>query len=105
MTMFGIVTQLSKSSTSGRNRVSKNAKRPPKCHFLQMKLFFSRKVSYLINFDLPRPKICVINTLGEQLPVKKRVKIKKIFKMAAKSGHDVRIETISFILLHLTSLM
>ena len=38
--------------------------------------FFSYRIAYLIGFDLLRTKICVIATFGEQLPVKKRLKLK-----------------------------
>ena len=59
--------------------------------FFANEAIFSCKVAYLIDFDLLKTKICVINTFGEQLPVKKRLKIEK-FKMAAKTGNDARVE-------------
>merc|ERR1712115_130994 len=63
-------------STSGRNTGSKSTKWPPKCHFLQTKLFFNVNIAYLIDFDLLKTKICIINTFGEQLSVEKRLKSK-----------------------------
>ena len=47
-----------------------------KMSFFANEAIFSCKVAYLIDFDLLKTKICVINTFGEQLPVKKRLKSK-----------------------------
>ena len=44
--------------------------------FLANEAIFSYKVAYLIGFDLMKTKICVINTFGEQLLVKKPLKLK-----------------------------
>ena len=41
-----------------------------KIAFFANEAVFSCKVAYLIDFDLLRTKICVINTFGEQHPVK-----------------------------------
>jgi len=67
-----------------------------KISFFANEAIFSCKVAYLIDFDLLYTKICVINTFDEQLPVKKRLKSKKI-KMAAKTGSALKAETNSFI--------
>jgi len=48
-----------------------------KMSFFANEAVFSSKVAYLIDFDLLKTKICVINTFGEQLPVKKTVKMEK----------------------------
>ena len=66
-------------------------------------VIFSCKVAYLIGFDLLRTKICVINTFGEQILVKKRLKLEK-FKIAAKTGSAEKVERNSLIGLHLTSI-
>ena len=50
-----------------------------KMSFFANEAIFSCKVAYLIDFDLLKTKICVINTFGEQLPVKKRLKSNAIF--------------------------
>ena len=63
-----------------------------------------KKVAYLMRFDLLRTKICIISTFEEQLPVKKRLESKK-FKMATKTGSDAKVETDSFIIFHLISLI
>ena len=47
-----------------------------KMSFFSNEAFFSFRVAYLIDFDLLKTKICVINTFGEQLPVKKLLKSK-----------------------------
>ena len=47
-----------------------------KMSFFANESIFSCKVAYLIDFDLLKTKICVINTFGEQLPVKKRLESK-----------------------------
>ena len=47
-----------------------------KMSFFANEAIFSCKVAYLIDFDLLKTKICIINTFGEQLPVKKRLKSK-----------------------------
>ena len=44
---------------------------------LQIKLFFSFIVAYLIGFDLLCTKICAIATFGEKLPIEKRLNSKK----------------------------
>ena len=44
--------------------------------FFANEAIFSCKAAYLIDFDLLRTKICVINQFGEQFPVKKRLKWK-----------------------------
>ena len=64
--------------------------------FFANEAIFSCKLAYLIDFDLLKTEICVINTFGEQLPVKKTVKIEK-FKMAAITGSASKVETNSFI--------
>jgi len=63
-----------------------------KMSFFANEAIFSCKVAYLIDFDLLKTKICVIATFGEQLPLKKTVRIEK-FKMAAKTGSDANDET------------
>ena len=67
-----------------------------KMSFFANEAIFSCKVAYLIDFDLLKTKICVINTFGEQIPVKKRLKIEK-FKMAAIVGSASKVKTNSFI--------
>ena len=47
-----------------------------KMSFFANEAIFSCKVASLIDFDLLKTKICVINTFGEQLPFKKRLKSK-----------------------------
>ena len=66
-----------------------------KMSFFANEAIFSCKVAYLIDFDLLKTKICVINTFGKQLPVKKTVKIEK-FKMAAITGSATKVKTNSF---------
>jgi len=47
-----------------------------KMSFFANEAIFSCKVAYLIDFDLLETKICVSNTFGVQLPVKKRLNSK-----------------------------
>ena len=47
-----------------------------KMSFSANEAIFLCKVAYLIEFDLLKMKICVINIFGEQLPVKKLLKSK-----------------------------
>ena len=68
-----------------------------KISILAYEAIFSCKVAYLIGFDLPRTKICIINTFEEQLPiVKKKVRIEKL-KLVAQTERNAKVETSSLI--------
>ena len=69
-----------------------------KISILAYEAIFSCKVAYLIGFDLPRTKICIINTFEEQLPIEKNtVKFEKKLKMVAPTRRYSKVETSSLI--------
>ena len=67
-----------------------------KMSFLAIEAIFSFKVAYLIDFDLLKTKIYVINTFGEQLPVKNWLELKNL-KWPPKPEVIEKIEIISLI--------